>query len=106
MLGVNHSEREESVYSDSSRRPGSPSYNAPENNEENCYPNSRETRSSKSASYGHNSAGTDSSAEFERSSGELNLRISREMNGVMNSVVSVRWERFLFSAHINGGGKS
>ena len=31
-------------------------------------------------------AGTDSSAEFERSSGELNLRISREMNGVMNSV--------------------
>ena len=63
LLGGNHLEREESEYSDSSRRQVSPSYKVPESNGENHYPNSRENRSSKGADYGHTSAGTDSSAE-------------------------------------------
>ena len=62
MLGGNHLERGESEISDSIRRPDSPNYNALEDNEEDSYPNSRENRSSNSANYGHNSAGTDSSA--------------------------------------------
>ena len=79
MLGSNHLDREGSKFSDSIRRPDSPNFNAPENNEENSYPNSRENRSSNSINYGRTSAGTDSSDEFYRLSGELNLRISREM---------------------------
>ena len=86
MLGGNHLEREESESGNSIRRPKSPSYNIPENNEENRYPSSRENRSSNSAEYCHNSAGTDSSAEFNRLSGELGLRITREMDEAMNSV--------------------
>ena len=37
MLEGNHSEREEGENSNSIRRPDSPNYNAPENNEEYCY---------------------------------------------------------------------
>ena len=48
MLGGNHSEREGSEFSDSSRKPSSPRYNAPGNNEENCYPNPSGNRSSNS----------------------------------------------------------
>ena len=81
MLGGNHLEREESEYDYSSRRSNSHSFNTYENNE-NRYPNSSESRSSNSA----NSAGTDSSAEFNRLPGELNLRISREMDEMMNNV--------------------
>ena len=62
MLGGNHLEREESEYDNSSRRSNSPNLNTHENDEENHYPNSRENRSNNSAEYGHNSAGTDSSA--------------------------------------------
>ena len=61
-------------------------YSALEGNEEDSYPNSVENKSSNSANYGHNPAGTDSSAEFNRLSGELNLRISREIGEVMSSV--------------------
>ena len=86
MSGGNHLEREESEYSDPSRRLGSPSDNAPEYGEENHYPKSRENRSGNSADYGHIPAGTNSNAEFNRLSGELNLRISREMDEVMNSL--------------------
>ena len=76
MVGGNHLEREESEYDNSSRISISPNLNTHENDEENHYPNSRENRSGNSAEYGHNSAGTDSSAEFNKLSGELNLRIS------------------------------
>ena len=44
MLGGNHLEREGSEFGDSIRRPGSPNINAPETNEEDSYPNSRENR--------------------------------------------------------------
>ena len=100
ILGGNHLEREKSEYSNSIRRPGSPSYNAPENNEENRYPSSREKRSDNSADYGHNSAGTDSSAEFNRLSGELNLGITRELDEAMNSV-SVQIQRTINDAISN-----
>ena len=86
ILGGNHLEREESEYGSLNRMSNSPNFNVYENNEGNCYSNPRENRSSKSAEYGNNSAGTDSSAEFNRLSGELNLRISREMDEMMNSV--------------------
>ena len=86
MLGGNHLERKEGEFSDSIRRRGSPNFNAAENNEEYSYPNSRENRSYNSAKYGHNSAGTYSCAEFIKLPGELNLRISREMDEVMKSV--------------------
>ena len=66
MLRGNHLEREGIEFSGSIRRPDSPNFNAPENIEEDMYPNCREKRSSKSAHYGHISAGTDSSAEFSR----------------------------------------
>ena len=100
MLGDNHLEREGREFCHSIRRPDSPNYNAPENNDENSYPNSRDNRSSNSANYGHNSAGTDASAEFNRLSGELNLRISREMDEVMNSV-SVQIQRAINDAISN-----
>ena len=87
MLRGNHLEREGSEFNDSIRTPANPNFNAPEQKEEDSYRNSRENRSSNSATYGHISAGTDSSAEFNRISGELNLRISREMDEVMNSAV-------------------
>ena len=88
MLGGNRLEREESEYDNSSRRSNIPNLNTHGNNEENHYHNSMENRSSNSAEYRHISAGTDSSAEFNRLSGELNLRISREMDEMMNEVRS------------------
>ena len=63
LLGGNNLERGESKFSDSIRRPDSPNYKTLEDNEDS-YPNSRENRSSNSANYGHNSAGTDSSADL------------------------------------------
>ena len=87
LSGDNHLERGESdEFSDSIRRPDSPNYNALEGKEEYSYPNPGENRSNNNANYGYNSAGIDSSSEFERLSGELNLRISMEMGEVMNSV--------------------
>ena len=86
MLGDNHLEREESEYGNSNRRSNSTNFNTHENNDGNHYPNSRESRSSNGAECGHNFAGTDTSAEFNRLSGELNLRISREMDEMKNNV--------------------
>ena len=56
MLRGNHLEREESEYGSLSRRSNSPNFNVHENNEGIHYPNPMESRSSKSAEYGHSSA--------------------------------------------------
>ena len=56
-----------------------------------------ENKSSNIINYGHNSAGTDSSAELNRLAGELNLTISRKMDGVMNNV-SVQIKRAINDA--------
>ena len=100
MLRGKHLERARSEFSDLIRGHDSPNYNAPVNDEEDSYPNSMENRSSNSANYGHNPAGTNSSADFNRLSGELNLRISREMVEVMNSV-SVQIQRAIYDAISN-----
>ena len=100
ILRSNQLQMEESEYHDSSRTLGSPSVSAAENIEENRYPDSGENRSRISADNGHNSAGTNSTAEFIRLSGELNLRISREMDEEMNSV-SVQIQRAINDAISN-----
>ena len=87
MLGGNHFERKESEDSNLARRRERISCNASENNEEILYSNPSENRSSSnSAALGKNSAGTTSSAELKKLSGEPNSRISREMDE-MNSAM-------------------
>ena len=63
-----------------------------ENNEENLYLNPRETESGDNVGLGQNSTSANSSAEIKRLSSELNSRISREMDEMMNSV-SVQIQR-------------
>ena len=100
MLGCHHLERVRSEFSDPIRGHNSPKYNAQEDDEGDSYPISRENKSSNNANYSHNSAGSDSSAEFNRLSGELTVRISREMDEVMNSV-SVQIQRAINDAISN-----
>ena len=54
-------------------------------------------KSSNSADHGQNSAGASSSAEINILSGEINSRISREMDELMNSV-SVQIQRSISDA--------
>ena len=86
MLGERHSEREESVNSNLARRPESTNSNLFENNEEHLYLNPREIGSSNNAGLGQNSTSANSSAEMSKISCELNSRISREKDEMMNSV--------------------
>ena len=92
MLRGNHYEREKSEDSNLARRQESVSCNVSGDNDENLYSNPRENRSNNSAAHGQNSAGTNSSAELNRLSGELNLRISKEKDEIMNSI-SVQIQR-------------
>ena len=85
MLGENHFdtiEREESLNSNLSRRPEKADSNNFENDDENTYLNSGVINPGINANYGRNSV----SAENKRLSSELNSRISREMDEMMNSV--------------------
>ena len=61
MLGEKHTEREESVNSNLTRRPGSTNSNIFENNERNPYLNRREMESSNDAGLGQNSTSANSS---------------------------------------------
>ena len=99
MLAGNHFDREESADSILARRPESASCNASDN-EGNPHFNTRENRSGNSTDRGQNSTGASSSAEFDKLSGELNLRISREMEEMMNSV-SVQIQRAINDAISN-----
>ena len=85
-LGGRHSKREESVNSNHERRPESMKSYLFENNEENLYLIPRETESGDNAGLGQNSTNVNSSAEINRLSSELNYRISREMDEMMNKV--------------------
>ena len=103
MLGENHfsrNERDESLSSNQTRRPESTFGDQFENNDENRYLNSRNDGLSPNADYGQNSAGGNSSAEINRLSSELNSRISREMDEMMNSV-SVQIQRAINDAISN-----
>ena len=98
MLGENHfdrSERNESVNSNQAGRPESLFGDELEN--ENEFPNSRNNGPSPNTELGHNSIRECSSVEINRLSSELNSRISREMDEMMNSV-SVQIQRAINEA--------
>ena len=83
--------REESKDSIFAKRPENAGCNASAI-EENSHLNTRENRSGNSTDCGQNSTGASSCAEFNKLSGEHNLRISSEMDEMMNSV-SVQIQR-------------
>ena len=97
MLGERHSERNQSLDSNLARRSESTNSNLFENNEENFYLNPKEIGSSNNAGLGQNSTSANSSAEINRLSSEINSRISREMDEMINSV-SVQTKRALNDA--------
>ena len=102
MLGENHfngMSREESLDSNSARRPKSATNNNLGNEDEN-YLNHRNAISGIDADYGQNSVDASSHAEINRLSNELNFRIPREMDEVMNSV-SVQIQRAINDAISN-----
>ena len=88
MPGGNHLDREESEVTNFVRRPESPSYNTLINHDVNSHSNSREDEIKVYAGNGHKSGEVDSSSEINRSSGELNQRITQEMNDLMSNVCS------------------
>ena len=100
MLGENHfdtSEREGSLNSNLPRRSRSFASIESENEDENMGRNQRTTNSGINAELDCNSATANSSAEINRLSSELNSRISREMDEMMNSV-SVQIQRAISDA--------
>ena len=97
MLASRHSKSEENMNSNHLRRPESVNSNLFENSEENFYLNPRETELGVNSELGHNSTSANSSAEINRLSSELNSRISREMDEMMDSV-SVEIQRAINDA--------
>ena len=89
MLGENHfdtREREGSLNRNLPRGSRSFASNESENEDGNMSRNQRISNSRVNAEFDHNSATGNSSAEINRLSSELNSRISREMDEMMNSV--------------------
>ena len=89
MLGENHfstREREGSLNSNLPRRSRSFASNESENENGNVGRNQRNANSRTNTEYDRNSVTANSSAEINRLSSELNSRISREMDEMMNSV--------------------
>ena len=95
MLAENHfntRERESSLNSNLPRRSRSFASNESENEDGNIGRNHRNINSRTNTECDHNSVTGNSSAEINRLSSELNSRISREMDEMMNSV-SVQIQR-------------
>ena len=91
MLGENHfdgTERDESLERTSIRRQESVTSNNLENEGLGPYADYGNHRVGTSAIHDQNSASVDSQAEINKLSSELNSRISREMDEMMNSVSS------------------
>ena len=89
ILGENHfnrNERDESLSSNRARRPESTVEDEFENIAENRHLDSRDVGPFTNADYGQNSTEGNSCAEINRLSGELNSRLSREMDEMMSSV--------------------
>ena len=89
MLGENHfsaRERDGSLNSNLPRRSRSSVSNESENGERDIGRNPRNINSRENAECDRNSIAGNSSAEINRLSSELNSRISREMDEMMNSV--------------------
>ena len=100
MLGENHfntREREGSLNSNAPRRSRSFVSNESIKGEEDIERNQRNVNSGTNAEYDQNSVTGNSSAEINRLSSELNSRISREMDEMMNSV-SVQIQRAISNA--------
>ena len=100
MLGENHfstREREGSLSSNLPRRSRSFASNESENGNGNIGRNQRNANSRTTTKYDQNSVTANSSAEINRLSSELNSRISREMDEMMNSV-SVQIQRAISDA--------
>ena len=100
MLGENHfntRERESSLNSNLPRRSRSFAGNESENENANVSRNQRNDHSRTNTEYDQNSVTANSSAEINRLSSELNSRISREMDEMMNSV-SVQIQRTINDA--------
>ena len=96
MLGENHfnnMDREENLDSKLARRPESATSNNVGNDDENLNLNRRDISSGIIADYGQNLVGTNSQAEINRLSSELNSKISREMMDEMMNSVSVHIQR-------------
>ena len=103
MLGENHFdavERGESLNSNFARRSESANSNNFENDEENMHLNPGLINSGVHADFDRNSATANSSAEIIRLSSELNSRISRDLDEMMNSV-SVQIQRAITDAISN-----
>ena len=91
MLGENHfndARRDGSLTGTSIRRQESITSNNLENEEMDFHSDHRNLGVGTSAGYDQNSASIDSQAEINKLSSELNSRISREMDEMMNSVSS------------------
>ena len=89
MLGENHfndTRTDESLYGTSIRRQESITSNNFENEEMNLHSDHRNLGVGASAGYDQNSASIDSQDEINKLSCELNSRISREMDEMMDSV--------------------
>ena len=100
MLGENHfsmRERESSLNSNLPRRSRSFPSNESENEDGNIRRNQRNINSRTNTECDRNSGTGNSSAEINRLSSELNSRISREMDEMMNSV-SVQIQRAISDA--------
>ena len=100
MLGENHfstRDREGSLNSNLPRRSRSFASNESENEDGNIGRNQRNANSRTNTEYDRSSATGNSSAEINRLSSELNSRISREMDEMMNSV-SVQIQRAISDA--------
>ena len=103
MLGENHfntRERDERLNSSFPRKPESVISNESESGEENLHGNPKAFYPGISAAFDHNSVTANSSAEINMLSSELNSRISREMDKMMNSV-SVQIQRAISDAISN-----
>ena len=95
MLGENHfntRESDESLNSNLPKRSGSFISNESENDEEGTHRDQGVVNPNTGADFDHNSVTVKSSAEVNRLSSQLNSRISREMDEMMNSV-SVQIQR-------------
>ena len=91
MLGENHfndMRRDESLDGTSIRRQESVTSNNLENEDMNLHSDHRNPETGTSAGYDRITASVDSQAEINKLSCELNSRISREMDEMMNSVSS------------------